>query len=109
MCGRYGRFSRKERIEQLLGTAIAGGDGLDQRYNVCPSTEEWVLKAEAAGVLCFERYEWGLLPAWAKSAKAARQVNARAETVSLTFLTTGPTIATALLISSREAPSFSLQ
>jgi putative SOS response-associated peptidase YedK len=82
MCGRYGRFSRKKRLEQLLGMSIDGGDGLNSRYNVCPSTEDWILKAENERGLRLERYEWGLLPAWAKSFKAARQVNARAETVA---------------------------
>ena len=83
MCGRYGRFSRKERIEQLLGHQIQGGEELGLRYNICPTTEDWVLKQSGGpGDLVLERHEWGLLPPRAKTKTAVRQINARAETVA---------------------------
>jgi len=65
MCGRYGRFSRKDRIEQILGTRIDGGDDLGVRYNVCPGTPDWIIKQPLGAIgPRFEQYEWGLLPAW---------------------------------------------
>lgn len=84
MCGRYGRYSRKERIEQLLGTKIEGGDDLGARYNICPGAKDWIIRQSArSSMLRFEQYEWGLLPYWAKDAKATRRpINARAETVA---------------------------
>ena len=44
MCGRYGRFSRKERIEQALGFAVGGGNDLGTRYNICPGRPDWVIR-----------------------------------------------------------------
>ena len=83
MCGRYGRFSRKDRIEQVLGFAIEGGDDLGARYNICPGLPDWVIKQPVASVPRFELLEWGLLPSWAKSRTATRRpINARAETVA---------------------------
>jgi putative SOS response-associated peptidase YedK len=83
MCGRYGRFSRKQRLERLVGKNIAGPEDLGARYNICPGKPDWILRqpqGDAAPRL--ELYEWGLLPSWAKNAKATRRpVNARAETV----------------------------
>lgn len=83
MCGRYGRFSRKERVEQVLGFAIEGGDDLGTRYNICPALPDWVIKHPADSVPRFELLEWGLLPSWAKNRTATRRpINARAETVA---------------------------
>jgi putative SOS response-associated peptidase YedK len=83
MCGRYGRFSRKQRLEQVLGFAIEGSDDLGIRYNICPGLPDWVIKDSAASVPRFELLEWGLLPSWAKNRNATRRpINARAETVA---------------------------
>jgi len=84
MCGRYGRFSRKQRIEEILGVSISGGDDLAVRYNVCPGTPDWIIKVPPeASSPRFEQYEWGLLPAWAKAPTATRRpINARADTVA---------------------------
>ena len=83
MCGRYGRFSRKQRLEQVLGFAIEGGDDLGTRYNICPGLPDWVTKQPAASGARFELLEWGLLPSWAKNRNATRRpINARAETVA---------------------------
>ncbi|HUQ25694.1 MAG TPA: SOS response-associated peptidase [Burkholderiales bacterium] len=82
MCGRYGRFSRKERIEQALGFPIQGGDGLVPRYNICPGLPDWAIQHETSAAR-FELLEWGLLPSWTKNRKTAhRPINARAETVA---------------------------
>jgi putative SOS response-associated peptidase YedK len=84
MCGRYGRFSRKERIEEVLGTTLAGGDDLAVRYNVCPGLPDWIIRLPSgASNPSFEAFQWGLLPSWAKDAKSTRRpINARAETVA---------------------------
>lgn len=84
MCGRYGRFSRKERIEEVLGQRIEGADALVARYNVCPGLPDWILRRlPASDSLRFDQLMWGLLPSWAKNAKATRRpINARAETVA---------------------------
>lgn len=84
MCGRYGRFSRKERIEGVLGHAIEGGDALEPRYNVCPGLPDWVIRQSyRTGAYRFEQFVWGLLPSWTKNPKTARRpINARAESVA---------------------------
>ena len=84
MCGRYGRFSRKERIEEALGRRIEGADELEPRYNVCPGLPDWIVRQSARGAgLRFERFHWGLLPAYTKNPRSSRRpINARAETVA---------------------------
>jgi putative SOS response-associated peptidase YedK len=84
MCGRYGRFSRKERIEELLGSTIEGAEQLAPRYNVCPGLPDWVIRQPGpAANLRFDRLHWGLLPSWTKTPKSSgRPINARAETVA---------------------------
>jgi putative SOS response-associated peptidase YedK len=84
MCGRYGRFSRKARIEQLLGTRIEGGQELQKRYNICPGAPDWIIRQPlGAENLRLEQLMWGLLPSWAKNPKTTRRpINARAETVA---------------------------
>jgi putative SOS response-associated peptidase YedK len=84
MCGRYGRFSRKERIEEVLGQHIEGGDELPPRYNVCPGLPDWVLRQVDHGApFRFNQFHWGLLPSWARNPTASRRpINARAETVA---------------------------
>jgi putative SOS response-associated peptidase YedK len=82
MCGRYGRFSRKQRIEEILGMSIAGGDELGVRYNISPGLPDWIIKQRPGAGASFGLHEWGLLPAWTKNPKASRRpINARADTV----------------------------
>lgn len=84
MCGRYGRFSRKERIEELLGQPIEGGEALAPRYNVCPGLPDWIIRhSRREARLRFEQFHWGLLPSWTKNPSGSRRpINARAETVA---------------------------
>lgn len=84
MCGRYGRFSRKERIEAILGREIGGGEEIAPRYNICPGLPDWVIRQPGPEPhFRFELFHWGLLPSWARNPKASRRpINARAETVS---------------------------
>jgi putative SOS response-associated peptidase YedK len=84
MCGRYGRFSRKERIDELLGQSVDGAEVLEPRYNVCPGLADWIIRQPAQDAnLRFEQFHWGLLPSWTKNPKSSRRpINARAETVA---------------------------
>lgn len=84
MCGRYGRFSRKERIEAVLGRPIEGGGTIEPRYNICPGLPDWIVRQSyRTGAFRFEPFVWGLLPSWARNQKAARRpINARAESVA---------------------------
>ena len=36
MCGRYGRWSRRQRIEELLGIEPSGLDDFTPLYNITP-------------------------------------------------------------------------
>jgi hypothetical protein len=36
MCGRYGRWSRRQRIEELLGIEPSGLDDFPDLYNITP-------------------------------------------------------------------------
>lgn len=84
MCGRYGRYSRKERIEAVLGRDIEGGEALAPRYNVCPGLPDWVLRQlHPRDRLRLDLVHWGLLPSWTREPSAARRpINARAESVA---------------------------
>lgn len=85
MCGRYGLYSRMERVAGMLGLV----EGLPvasmiAQYNITPRLASSVaLRRQGLDFrLSFESYKWGLLPFWAKSQDAVkRQHNARAETV----------------------------
>jgi AhpD family alkylhydroperoxidase len=80
MCGRYGRWSRRQRIEELLGIEPSGLDDFPALYNITPGTNTWVVHAKD-GKPALHSYLWGLVPYWSKDPKkGARPVNARAET-----------------------------
>ena len=80
MCGRYGRWSRRQRIEELLGIEPSGLDDFPPLYNITPGVETWIARAKD-GKPALHSYLWGLVPYWSKDPKkGARPVNARAET-----------------------------
>jgi putative SOS response-associated peptidase YedK len=82
MCGRY-RLARKKEI---LAEYFDAGDDVDwaPRYNVAPSQDVPVIRQDAARpVRSVSLMRWGLIPSWAKDAKAGfKMINARAESVS---------------------------
>ena len=84
MCGRYGRYSRKERVEQILGQTIEGGEDLAPRFNVCPGRPDWIIRQPRGEAgFRFEQFHWGLVPSWTKNpASSRRPINARAESVA---------------------------
>ena len=80
MCGRYGRWSRRQRIEELLGIEPSGDPDFPGLYNITPGVETWIARAKD-GKPALYSYLWGLVPYWSKDPKkGARPVNARAET-----------------------------
>ena len=57
-------------------------DNLQPRYNIAPSQEVLIVRLSAHGGRKAVRLRWGLVPSWAKdTTRAARCINARAETV----------------------------
>lgn len=80
MCGRYSLTSPVESVVRLFG--LDGRPNLPPRYNIAPSQDVVVVRAEIGGrELRFMR--WGLVPSWAKDITIGqRMINARAETVA---------------------------
>jgi putative SOS response-associated peptidase YedK len=57
-------------------------DNLQPRYNIAPTQEVLIVRLSAHGRREAVRLRWGLVPSWAKdTTRAARCINARAETV----------------------------
>jgi len=46
MCGRYGRWSRRQRIEELLGIEPSGLDDFPDLYNFTPGVNTWIAWAK---------------------------------------------------------------
>ena len=86
MCGRYGRWSRRQRIEELLGIEPSGLDDFPDLYNITPGVETWIARAKD-GKPALYSYLWGLVPYWSKDPKkGVRPVNAKAETAHETLM-----------------------
>jgi putative SOS response-associated peptidase YedK len=85
MCGRFVSHRARKAYARALGIPVEdlpeNPDDWQPRYNVCPGTEVDVIRAAPRGVH-FARPWWGLLPYWQKDPKAARPINARAETAA---------------------------
>jgi putative SOS response-associated peptidase YedK len=80
MCGRYGLWSRKQRLEAYLRLAPSSGGDLLARYNIAPGTHALIVRAGSDRPV-FESHLWGLVPYWSKDPKAGmRPINAKAET-----------------------------
>lgn len=80
MCGRYGQWSRKQRLEEYLKPRPSLGGDVNARYNVAPGTHPWIVRAGTQGPT-FETYLWGLVPFWSKDPKSGvRPINAKSET-----------------------------
>jgi hypothetical protein len=46
MWGRYGRWSRRQRIEELLGIEPSGLADFSDLYNITPGTNTWIVRAK---------------------------------------------------------------
>ena len=84
MCGRYGRWSRRERLEALL-TGLPLIDQLEEwrpSYNAAPGVPQPIIRATPdGGEATIQAVLWGLVPFFAKDPKAGpHPINAQAET-----------------------------
>lgn len=81
MCGRFAFFSPREALIQAF--PVAFGLLPEPRFNVAPSQNVLIIRADEAGSLFAESCRWGLVPFWAKDAAIGnRMINARAETIA---------------------------
>ena len=46
MCGRYGRWSRRQRIEELLGIEPSRSEDFPDLYNITPGTNTWMARSK---------------------------------------------------------------
>jgi putative SOS response-associated peptidase YedK len=82
MCGRFTRSSPPQAIAEELGVDVPAELVAAPRFNVCP-TEEVLVVARGAEAPALGWMRWGLVPWFARDAKAGpRSINARAETVA---------------------------
>ena len=80
MCGRFSRTHGEDELQQRFGYDKQGLE-LKPRYNLAPGQDAGVVILDDRKRLRLMR--WGLVPAWAKDAKAGfKAINARAETLN---------------------------
>ena len=68
MCGRYGRWSRRQRIEELLGIEPSGLDDFPPFYDITPGANTWIVRAKERKPAIYS-YLWGLVPYRSKDPK----------------------------------------
>ena len=80
MCGRFTQTFAWDQADLLLD--LSGPPlNLRPRYNVAPSQEAAVVRADRDGRRSLSMLRWGLVPAWARDPRSGpRLINARAET-----------------------------
>jgi len=79
MCGRYSLSTPGDELARVF--EVAPPAALAPRYNIAPTQEVPIVRAEATRELLLAR--WGLVPSWADDpAIGARLINARAETIA---------------------------
>jgi putative SOS response-associated peptidase YedK len=62
MCGRYGRWSRRRRIEELLGIEPSGLDDFTLLYNITPGVNTWIARAKDGKPALYSSCLWGTSP-----------------------------------------------
>src|SRR4029453_17856114 len=77
MCGRYGRWSRRQRIEELLGIEPSGLNDFPDLYNITPGINSWIARAKD-GKPALYSYVWGLSRTDRRTPRRGAPVNARA-------------------------------
>ena len=83
MCGRFTQTFAWNQADLLL--SLSGPPlNLRPRYNVAPSQEAAVVRADRDGRRSLSMLRWGLVPAWARDPRSGpRLINARAETARI--------------------------
>lgn len=81
MCGRYVTISTPEQLAERFDVERVTVDGLEQRYNVAPTTQVPVV-LERDGARTLQTMRWGFVPFWAEQVgKGPQPINARVETI----------------------------
>lgn len=79
MCGRFSRTQGEEELQRRFGFEPEGLE-IAPRYNLAPGQDAGIVVWDGKRRLRLMR--WGLVPSWAKDAKAGyKTINARAETM----------------------------
>jgi putative SOS response-associated peptidase YedK len=82
MCGRFVQLAEPETYATTFHVDRTVTEKLPPSYNVAPTDPVYAV-AEHDGERLLGTFRWGLIPFWAKDRKiAARNINARAETVA---------------------------
>jgi len=85
MCGRFTLTAENaEWIAEQLGVPVAElfEESWKPRWNVAPMQQHWIVRARTAEQRDLVRAPWGLVNSWdSDSSGAARQINARSETL----------------------------
>ena len=80
MCGRYTLTMPVDGIRELF--KVEAKQNIPARYNVAPGQDISAVVNLKNGNRALSKFNWGLLPSWAKNKKASpRMINARAETI----------------------------
>jgi len=87
MCGRFTLRTPATVLIEHFDLDVRGDRQLElfaPRYNIAPTQEVVVVRADATRRRSAAMLRWGLLPSWSKSAKpsGAPMINARAETLA---------------------------
>lgn len=85
MCGRFTSLTSPDAVAEVFGAEPPSPtlfDGFLPNYNVPPTSRIMAVALDSKGTRRLGRFQWGLVPHWAKDATgAARLINARSETV----------------------------
>ena len=82
MCGRFVQAQSAQSYAAHFGAVVGLDEALDPSWNVAPTDRVYAV-AEHDGERRLGAFRWGLIPWFAKEAKAAaRHINARAETAA---------------------------
>ena len=82
MCGRFTQRYSWDEVRAFLDL-FGPAQNLAARYNIAPSQQAAVVRADPAGGRRLAMLRWGLLPGWAKDVRLAyKLINARAETIA---------------------------
>jgi putative SOS response-associated peptidase YedK len=83
MCGRFVQARSVAELAELFEAEPVAGELSPARYNLAPTQPAAVVVERPDGRRGVTTFEWGLIPGWARSARAAgRPINARAETLA---------------------------
>ena len=85
MCGRFTSLTPPDAVAEVFGAEAPSPtlfDGFHPNHNVPPTSRIMAVALDSRGARRLGRFQWGLVPHWAKDPSgAARLINARSETV----------------------------